>query len=79
MGAGVAAAAACVTVTVRAGTPGAVTVTVPLLAVVLVLTAALILNDPLPVLFAGVIFVTVSHVTLLVGCVHVVLEVTVIS
>ena len=72
-------AAACVTLIIRCGTPGAVIVTVPLLAVVLVLTAAFILNAPFPVLFAGVTLVTVSHVALLLGTAHVALEVTVIS
>ena len=43
----------------------------------LVLVAALILNDPLPLLLAGVISETVSHATLLVGIFHVVLDVTV--
>jgi len=34
------------------------------------------LNDPFPVLFAGVMFVTVSHAALLVGVLQVVFDVT---
>jgi len=73
----VAGAAAWVTEMVRLGTPGAVTVTVPVLGAVLVLAAALILNEPSPVRFAGVTFENVSHATLL-EMPQVMLEVTLI-
>jgi len=73
----VAGAAAWVTEIVRLGRPGAVTVTVPVLGAVLVLAAALILNEPSPVRFAGVTFEKVSHATLL-EMPHVMLDVTLI-
>jgi len=72
-----AGAAAWVTEIVRVAAPGAVTVIVPDLGVVPVLAVALILNEPLPVRFAGDIFDIVSHdVSLLMP--QVVLEVTLI-
>ena len=65
----------CVTVTVRVSPPP-VTVTVPVRVAVPVLAAALMTNEPLPVRLAGVTPDTVSHVTLLLGAVHVMLDVT---
>jgi len=41
--------------------PGTVAVMLPLLDELVLFTAAFSLNEPLPVLFAGVIFVIVSH------------------
>jgi hypothetical protein len=55
-----AGAAACVTDIVLV-IPPPVIVTVPLLEVVVVLTVAEIVNEPLPVLLAGVIFDIESH------------------
>jgi len=43
-----------------------------------VLAVVLILNEPLPVRFAGVMFVTLSQLALLAGTFHVVLDCTVI-
>jgi len=62
---------------VRVGAPGTVTVTVPTLATELVLAVAVILNEPLPVRLAGVVFEIVNHATFLVA-VHVPLEFTLI-
>ena len=55
----------CVTVIVRVGAPNPVTVIVPVRALVVVLVAALILNEPFPRLVVGVIFETVNQWTLL--------------
>ena len=63
---------------VRVGAPGAVTVIVPLLAVVAVLAVAFILNEPLPVRFVGVILEMVSHEVALLLTFHVALDVTLI-
>jgi len=41
-----------------------------------VLAVTFSLNEPLPVRFAGAMFVTVSHVTLLVGTFQVIVDVT---
>jgi len=70
------ATGACDTVTVRVS-PSAVTVMVPLLGFtpVLVLAAAVILNEPLPVRLAGVTLLMVSHDTSLLTA-HVLLDVT---
>ena len=68
------AAAAWLTATVRV-IPPAVTVIVPDLCPP-GLASASILNEPLPVRFAGVMFEIVSHDTLLVGTLQVVLDVT---
>jgi len=59
----------------RVGAPGAVTVIVPVLAAVPELAVVLILNEPFPDRFVGVMLVIDSHVTLL-ETVHVLLEVT---
>ena len=69
-------AAAWVTEIVRLGTPGAVTVIVPVLDTALVLAVTFILNEPLPVRFTGDIFDMVSHDVLLLVTVHCLLEVT---
>jgi hypothetical protein len=69
--------AACVTVIVRVGAPGADTVIVPVLCPP-VFAVALILNEPLPFLVAGVIFVMVSQFTLLLGTFHILFDVTLI-
>ena len=69
-------AVAWVTVIVRVAAPGAVTVMVPVLAPP-VLVVVFILKDPLPVRFAGVILVTVSHAVLLLVTAHVLLDDTV--
>jgi len=70
--------AACVTVMCLVN-PAPVTVTVPIRACGPVFAVTFSLNDPVPVWFAGVIFVTVSHVALLVGAFQVVLLITVID
>ena len=72
----VAGAAAWVTEIVRVVAPGAVTVIVPVRDAAPVLAVALILNEPLPVRFAGVMFDMVSHDVLLLVTVHCLLEVT---
>ena len=71
-------AAGCVTEIVRAGSPGTVTVIVPVLCVVLVLAVAVILNEPLPVRVAGTKFETVSQEVWLLVTTHVLLDVTLI-
>ena len=72
--------AACVTeivlVTIALPVPD-VTVTVPVLKALPVLAVAEIVNEPLPVRLAGVTFDIVSHVWLLVGAFHAVLDVIV--
>jgi len=67
--------APCVTVIVRVGAPGAVTVITPVLAVPPVLAVTLIINEPLPVWFTGVIFEIFSHAALL-DTAHVLSEIT---
>jgi len=71
----VAGAAAWVTEIVRVAAPGVVTVIVPDLDTAPVFAVALILNEPLPVRFAGVMFETVNHAALL-EMSHVLLEFT---
>jgi len=61
---------------VRVGAPGAVIVIVPVLEAKLALAVALILNDPFPVRFAGLVLEMVNQLTLLVT-VQVLLDVTV--
>lgn len=68
-------AAPCDTVIVRVVAPGAVTVIVPLLDVVLKLLPAVIIKEPLPVRFNGTKLPTVNQVTLLLT-VHCRLDVT---
>jgi len=69
-------AASWVTEIVRLGTPGVVTVIVPVLDVAPVLAVTFILNEPLPVRFAGFMFDIVNHDVLLLVTVHVLLEFT---
>jgi len=69
-------AAACVTVIVRVGAPLAVTVIVPVLDAVTVFSVVEILNEPLPVRFAGLKSSTLSQVGLLLVAFHVLLDVT---
>ena len=69
--------AAWVTVINRVDAPGAVTVIVPVLGTVPALAVALILNEPLPVRFAGTKLLNVNHVTLL-ETLHVLFDVTLI-
>jgi len=69
----------CVTVIVRVGAPGAVTVIVPVLGAVPIFSLVLILNEPLPVRLAGVIWLTVNHDWSLEGVFHVLSEYTVIT
>ena len=68
----------CVTVIVRAARPGTVTLSVPVLGVLvmLVLASAFSLNEPLPVRLVGCRLVTVSHGTVL-DTFHCLLDVTV--
>jgi len=74
-----AGAAAWVTEIVRVVAPGAATVIVPVLDTAPIWAVALILNEPLPVRFAGNIFVIVSHDVSLLVTVHVLLEFTLTS
>ena len=65
--------AACVTAMVLVGASGAVTVTVAVLAAVVVLTVAFSLNEPLPVRLNGLKLSAVSHAALVLT-VHVLLD-----
>ena len=69
-------AAACVIVIMRVGAPSAVTVIVPVLGVVTVFAVVVILNEPLPVRFAGLKSSTLSQVGLLLVTFHVLFDVT---